>query len=212
MVVERGQALAWYRGPTLIEALESLESGAHRAAAGPLRFPVQLVSRPGAEAPRGYMGRIESGHVLAGSEVLVLPGGRRTRVRSVLAHGASRELAVAGDSVTLVLADELDIARGDLIADAACPPRETNRVEAQLVWLDTEPLRQGARYLVQQHSRRVRATLHTEREVRMNDIARAQLRVHRPLFVDRYEDVLATGALIVVDEVTHRTVAAGLVA
>ncbi|HET7197057.1 MAG TPA: GTP-binding protein [Burkholderiales bacterium] len=211
MVVERGDALAWYRGATLLEALESLDSAAQRAAAGPLRFPVQLVSRPSAAAPRGYMGRIESGHLLAGSEIVVLPGARRTRVRQIVVHGAPRELAVAGDSVTLMLADDLDIARGDLIAEPIRPPRETNAFDATLVWLDREPLRHGARYLLQQHVRRVRATLHAEGEVRMNDIARAELRAHQPLFVDRYEDVPATGAFIVIDEPTHRTVAAGLI-
>src|SRR5882762_1423187 len=117
MVVERGEALPWYTGPTLLERLETLEASSDRAAAGPLRFPVQLVSRPQAGSPRGYMGRLESGHLLTGAEVLVLPGGRRTRVRQILSHGAGREIAVAGDSVTLVLADDIDLARGDLIAD-----------------------------------------------------------------------------------------------
>jgi len=158
------------------------------------------------------MGRIESGNLLTGAEVLVLPGGRRTRVRQIAVHGGSRELAVAGDSVTVALADDLDIARGDLIADAARAPRQASTLEATLVWLDAEPLRNGARYLVQQHVRRVPATLRAAGEVRMNDIAHAELRAHRPLFVDRYEDVAATGAFIVIDEPTHRTVAAGLIA
>ena len=122
----RRQILGWYRGPTLLERLETPAcQRRERGRVGPFRFPVQLVSRPqaspGIGRRRGYMGRIESGHVLAGTEVVLLPSGRRTRVRQILTHGASRELAVAGDSITLVLADDVDIARGDLIADTAQP-------------------------------------------------------------------------------------------
>ena len=211
MVVERGERLGWYEGPTLLELLESLAAGTDFAAAGPLRFPVQLVSKPQGAAPRGYMGRVESGHLLAGAEVTTLPGGRRTRVRQILAHGEPRELAVAGDSVTLVLADELDLTRGDLIADAAQPPREAREVDVTLVWLSHEPLREGGRYLVQQGARRTLARVSAGQAVVLNDIARARLTLHAPLFVDAYEEVRATGALILIDEATNQTVAAGLV-
>jgi sulfate adenylyltransferase subunit 1 len=226
MVVRRGDALGWYTGPTLLERLETLQAGAEQAAAGPFRFPVQLVSRPQAGASRSYMGRIESGHVLAGTEVLVLPSGRRTRVRQIVVHGAEREIAVAGDSVALVLADDVDIARGDLIADAASPPREARSVDVKLVWLGHEPMRPSARYLVQQAVRRVPAKIAEVRSrldiatlqevaadggVRTNDIVRARLSLQAPLFVDVYDAVRATGALILIDEATNHTVAAGLV-
>ncbi len=215
MVVARGARLGWYEGPTLLEHLESLAAGTDLAAAGPLRFPVQLVSKPqGAGSSltaRGYMGRIESGHVIAGAEVATYPGGRRTRVRQILAHGAVRELAVAGDSVTLVLADDLDLTRGDLIADAAQPPREARELEATLVWLGHEPLREGGRYLVQEGARRAPARVSAGDAVALNDIALARLALHAPLFVDAYESVRATGALILIDEATNHTVAAGLV-
>ena len=211
MVVERGESLGWYRGPTLLERLETLESGSEAAAAGPLRFPVQLVSRPQADAPRGYMGRVESGHLLAGSEVALFPGGRRTRVRQILAHGQQRELAMAGDSVTLVLAQDIDLSRGDLIADAARPPLEVHALDATLVWLGHEALRQGGRYLVQHAGRRALARVEAGAAVALNDIAGARLSLHAPLFVDAYESVRATGALILIDEATNQTVAAGLV-
>ena len=212
MVVDRGESLGWYRGPTLLERLETLHAGAEAAAAGPLRFPVQLVSRPQAVAPRGYMGRIESGHVLAGSEVAVFPGGRRTRARQILVHGVQREIAVAGDSVTLVLSDDIDLSRGDLIADPAQPPRETRALEATLVWLGHEALRPGGRYLVQQAARRTLATVAAAAAVGLNDIARARISLRAPLFVDSYEAVRATGSLILIDEATNHTVAAGLIA
>jgi len=226
MVVRRGDAMDWYTGPTLLERLETLRAGTEQAAAAPLRFPVQLVSRPQGSTPRGYMGRIESGHVLAGTEVIVLPSGRRTRIRQIVVHGAEREIAVAGDSVTLVLADDIDIARGDLIVDASAPPREARSLEVRLVWLAQEPMRPGGRYLVQQaarrtlarisevHSRLDIATLQevsAEGGVGANDIVRARLSLQTPLFVDAYESVRATGALIFIDEATNHTVAAGMV-
>src|SRR2546427_10009524 len=101
MVVERGEALPWYTGPTLLERLETLEASSERAAAGPLRFPVQLVSRPQAGSPRGYMGRLESGHLLTGAENLMLPGGPPARGRQILKHRTQPRVAPAGDSVTL---------------------------------------------------------------------------------------------------------------
>jgi sulfate adenylyltransferase subunit 1 len=226
MVVERGQALSWYEGPTLLETLEGLNAAAESAAAGPLRFPIQLVSRPMRDAPRAYMGRIESGHLLAGIEVVALPSGRRTHVRHIFSHDAERELAVAGDSVSIVLADDIDLARGDWLADPANPPRETREIDLTLIWLGAEPLRPGGRYLVQQATRRTPAKLsqvvsrldiHSLEEqaalgeVVMNDVVRAKLTLQTPLYVDRYEAVRTTGAVILIDEATNHTVAAGLV-
>jgi sulfate adenylyltransferase subunit 1 len=215
MVVERGGSgemrLAWYKGPTLLERLETLNAGVESAASEPFRFPVQLVSRPQAGAPRGYMGRIESGHLLAGTEVLLLPSGRRTRVRQILTHDGSRELAVAGDSVTLVLAEDIDLARGDLIAEAVNPPREARSLDATLVWLGHEPLRPGARYLLQQSARRLIAKVQADAPLALNDIGEARLTLSAPLYVDPYDAVRTTGSFILIDEATNHTVAAGLV-
>jgi sulfate adenylyltransferase subunit 1 len=157
------------------------------------------------------MGRIESGYVLAGAPVRVFPAGKETLVRKILTHGAERDVAVAGDSVTLVLADDMDIARGDLIADAALPPREARALDVTLVWLGNEPLRPGGRYIVQQSARRTLAKVSSEVQLKLNGIAQARLALHAPLFVDPYDTVRATGALILIDEATNQTVAAGLV-
>jgi sulfate adenylyltransferase subunit 1 len=211
MVVERGDALGWYKGPTLLERLESFQAGAEQAAAAPFRFPVQLVSRPQGGLPRGYMGRIESGHLLAGTPVTVFPSGKATHVRQILSHGTQREIAVAGDSVTLVLADDVDIARGDLIADTVRPPREARVLDVTLVWLGHDPLRPGGRYIAQQAARRTLAKVSAEDTLKLNDIGQARLTLHAPLFVDPYDTVRATGALILIDEATNQTVAAGLV-
>ena len=226
MVVTRGSELGWFDGPTLLERLESLESAADDALTGPLRLPVQLVSRPQGDAARNYLGRIESGALSVGGEVLVLPAGRHTRVRQITVQGAAREVAVAGDSVSVELAGEIDISRGDLIADAAAAPREARAIDATLVWLDAEPMRPPARYLVQHAGRRTparirevksRRDVHTLEEraaqaaIAVNDIVRATLAVQSAIFVDAYEAVRATGAFILIDEATNRTVAAGMV-
>ena len=225
LVVGRGAALDWFSGPTLLERLESLDSGVEQAAVRPFRLPVQLVSRPQGDAARGYLGRIESGTVSVGDEVQILPSGRRTRVREIRTHGGLLESATAGDSITLVLADDIDIARGDLIAGAEHAPREARALDATLVWLDAEPMRPAARYLVQQATRRTlgrvqevlaRLDVHTLEEqppaaaVHVNDIVRSRIVLQAPFFIDSYDSVRATGSFILIDEATNRTVAAGM--
>ena len=226
MVVSRGPELDWFDGPTLLERLESLDSAADAAAAGTFRFPVQLVSRPQGGSARSYLGRIESGWVSVGDEILVLPGSRRSRVRQINVQGAPSTSALAGDSISMALADDIDIGRGDLLVDPGSAPREAREPEATLVWFDAEPMRPAGRYLVQQAGRRTlgrikevisRRDVQTLEErsaigaVGMNDIVRAMLSLQAPLFVDAYEAVRATGSVILIDEATNRTVAAGMV-
>ena len=224
MVVGRGAALDWFSGPTLLERLETLDSGVEQAALGAFRLPVQLVSRPQGEAARGYLGRIDSGSIAVGDEVQVLPSRRRSRVREIRTHDDALDAAAAGDSITLVLADDIDVARGDLIAGIERAPREARALDATLVWLDAEPMRAGARYLVQQATRRTlgrvqevlaRLDVHTLEEqapapVQVNDIVRARIVLQSPLFIDGYDAVRATGSFILIDEATNRTVAAGM--
>jgi len=183
-------------------------------------------SRNAAENARSYLGRVESGAVAAGDEVLLLPGERRTRIREIHVQAMRSTSARAGDAVAIVLADDLDVARGDLLVDVRSAPRETRQPEATLVWFDTAPMRPKGRYLVQQGARRTlgrikdvisRRDVHTLEErqaagtVAMNDIVRATLSLQAPLFVDAYEAVRATGSFILIDEATNRTVAAGMI-
>ncbi|HYS74926.1 MAG TPA: GTP-binding protein [Burkholderiales bacterium] len=229
-VVERGENMSWYRGPTLLAALEEIDV-ADEADALPFRFPVQLVVRPGAGTDfRGYSGRIESGVLFRGAEVLALPSGRRTVVKDIIRLDGSLPVAVAGDSVTLTLADELDVSRGDLLAAPTLPPRTAKEIEARICWLSAQPLAAralpAARFLLKHTTRSVKARLISIKSrvdvdaleqrakpagLSMNDIAHVALSLAQPLFVDSYELNRATGSFILVDEATNQTLAAGMI-
>ena len=223
MVVDRGEHLPWYAGPTLIELLEAaaLVDG-HQDL--PFRFSVQWVIRPHQDF-RGYAGRVASGRVKVGDALSVLPSGRSSRVKAI--HLGDRQLseAVTGQSITLELGDDLDISRGDLLAEAARPPVSARTLDADLCWLSEAPSRPGGRYLLRHGSRETRAILHgtaqrldlnslqrePEERLAMNDIARLHLKLQQPLPSDAYLENRATGAFILVDESTHATVAAGFI-
>jgi sulfate adenylyltransferase subunit 1 len=226
MVVERGSNMNWYRGPTLLELLEQVDTT--HAAEGALRFPVQLVSRPGKDGTytRGYMGRIEAGRVTVGDAIVVQPGGRRARVEAITTFDGHLESAQAPQSVTLLLDTELDVSRGDLIAHADQPAHVTRSFDAMLCWMDDEPLDASRRYAVQHTTRTTRARIDSINYVldiaaleertgidalAMNDIGRVRIRTHDALALDAYAKRRETGGFIVVDEVTRRTVAAGMV-
>jgi len=228
-VVDRSAHMAWYSGPTLLDVLEQADPGRGEQ---PLRFPVQMVSRPqqGQDAAfRGYMGRIESGSVRPGDRVVVLPGGQETRVKQILAWTGegltTRSAACAPQSVTLVLADELDVSRGDMIAAAAEPPRVAREMEAIVCWMDNSPLDSRRKYLVKHTTRTAKAVIrsvlsrldvNTALEsqpdgLALNDIGRVRLAVQTPLAFDRYRDNRSSGGFILIDESTHHTVAAGMI-
>ena len=222
MVVERGANLGWYRGSTLLEALEGIDAASGDRSL-PLRFPVQYVARG---AQRAYMGRIAAGTVQTGAEVVVLPSGRRTRVKGIHVLSNALESAFLGDSVALSLEDEMDVSRGDMIVDADRRPRPAKAFEAKLCWLAAEPLAAQGRYLLRHTTRTVKARIAAinyrvdvqtlehrplEGEVRMNDIVHATLAVQQPVFVDPYAAGRATGAFILIDETTNQTVAAGMI-
>jgi sulfate adenylyltransferase subunit 1 len=229
MVVERGDRLGWYRGPTLLAHLETVD--VEPRSDEPLRFPVQLVSRPGLPGTyvRGYMGRVESGDVRIGDRVVVLPSGRETTVAGIVTLDGSLETATAPQSITLLLADDIDVSRGDLIARADARPIVAREFEATLCWMDAESLRANGRYLIKHTTRTTKAiidgvvskldvaTLASQvaapgDTLAMNEIGRVRLKVRDPLLLDAYASNKATGAFIVIDEVTNHTVAAGMVA
>jgi sulfate adenylyltransferase subunit 1 len=226
-VVERGTNLGWWSGPTLLELLEAAPA-AHTERAEPLRFPVQWVCRPQRTEHhdfRGFTGRVEAGAVAVGDEVLHLPSGRSTRVREIRLGEALLDDAVAEQSVTLVLEDELDVSRGDMLVHPGAAPAATRKVDATLCWLSEAPLSTARRYLVRHTTRETKAQIaeiawrvdlaDLERKpatgLAMNDIGRVSLRLAQPIFADPYAQSRATGAFVIVDEATHDTVGAGMI-
>jgi sulfate adenylyltransferase large subunit len=222
-VVERGEGMPWYDGPTLLEHLETVEIAGDRDLEH-RRFPVQWVIRPMADEYhdyRGYAGQVAGGVWRAGDEVLVLPSGRRTTVAAV-----EPETAVPGMAATVQLADDLDVGRGDMLADPDAPPTVARELEATVCWMAEKPLEPRTKLAVKQTTRSVRAVvdelvsvvdIHTLEDrpgperLELNDIARVRLRLSEPLAVDTYEENRATGAFILIDEATNDTVAAGMV-
>ena len=232
MLVERGENLGWYSGPTLLEILETARA-AHAAHDEAFRFPVQYVCRPHQSADpklhdyRGFMGRVESGTIARGDEIVVLPSGQHSRVRDIQLGGVPLLSAQAEQSVTLLLGDEIDISRGDMIVRGGDEKSAlvTRRIEAMLCWLGGSPLDAGRKYLIRQTTRDARGLLDgiayrldinslqqvPAEGLRMNDIARVAFKLAQPLVVDRYAENRATGAFIVIDESSNNTVGAGMI-
>jgi len=230
MVVERGAALDWYQGPTLLEILENAPL-AHSEHGEPFRFPVQYVCRPQDSANpalhdyRGFMGRVESGAVRAGDAVTVLPSGLSTTVKAVQLGGVDIDAAATEQSVTLLLGDEIDVSRGDMIAARDALPAAKKELEAIVCWFSETPLDRARTYLIRHTAREVKAKLTAivhkldvntlERlpaeKLTMNDIARVQFKLAQPVFADPYADNRATGAFIVIDESNNNTVGAGMI-
>jgi sulfate adenylyltransferase large subunit len=226
-VVERSELISWYDGPTLLEHLETVEIASDRNLEE-RRFPVQWVIRPMAEEwhdYRGYAGQVASGVWRAGDDVLVLPSGRRSRVASVDTADGPIELAVPPMSVTIRLEDDLDVGRGDLLADPSDPPMAARELEARICWMSETPLEPRSRLAIKAGTRWSRAIvdgiasvvdMETLDEVpaermELNDIGVVRLRLAEPLPVDPYERNRATGAFVLAAEATNDTVAAGMV-
>jgi len=222
-IVERGERTIWYQGPTLLEHLESIPL-TPRDALESLRFPVQIVIRPDAKF-RGFAGRVASGVVRPGDNVLALPSGRKTRVRSIVSYDGDLPEAFAPMSVTLQLEDEIDLGRGDMLVSPENNPRMSRRFRAMVVWLHGTPLEVNRTYLVKHTARqtKIRAlrirhrvninTLEQEQatQLNMNDIASVDFETHIPLFFDPYASNRATGSFILIDAVSNATVGAGMI-
>jgi len=227
MVVERGERLGWYTGPTLLELLEAAPA-AHTERREAFRFPVQWVCRPQTAEHhdfRGFAGRVESGEIAVGDAVRVLPSGRETRVKEIRLGEVRLARAESEQSVMLVLEDEVDVSRGDLLARPDDAPEPTRRLDAVLCWLSERPLSPQRRYLVRHTTRESKAQLAEiawrvdlaaleqvpAETLAMNDIGRVSLRLAAPIAADPYVSSRATGAIIVVDEATNDTVGAGMI-
>jgi sulfate adenylyltransferase subunit 1 len=225
MVVERGGNLDWYEGPTLLQILETVDVE-RKLAEAPFRFPIQYVARPTATLPRCYMGRIESGSIAVGDAVTVLPSGASSRVREIRGYDGTRARAGLHAAVTLVLADAIDISRGDMLVHRNASPACRRDLDATLCWLSETPLDSRRNYFLRHTTREVRARIDgidhlwdvatqarqpAPDTLRMNDIGRVELTLAQPVFADRYADNRATGSFVLIDETTNNTVAAGLI-
>lgn len=230
MIVDRGERLDWYQGPTLIDLLEGATT-AHVEHEECFRFPVQFVCRPQDSANpelhdyRGFMGRVESGVITVGDAVTVLPAGRETRVKDIQVMGNSLPSAFAEHSVTLLLDDEIDISRGDMIVKTGELPIVARQFDAMLCWLSESPLDPRRKYLIRHTTRDSKAMLagiefrmdintmahQAAEKLAMNDIAKVSFKLAQPIFADRYAENRGTGAFIVIDESSNNTVGAGMI-
>jgi bifunctional enzyme CysN/CysC len=217
-------ATPWYDGPSLIAHLETVELDKQADAARPLRMPVQWVNRPSA-AFRGFAGTLASGTVRPGDAVRLMPSARTTSIARIVALGGDRAQAVAGESVTLTFADEVDCSRGDLVCAAQAPPQVADRFEATLVWMADEPLVPGRGYWLKLATQTVTATVQPPKHVlnvnsqehlaaktlELNAIGVAEVATDRAIVFEPYADSRTLGGFILIDKASNATVAAGLI-
>lgn len=214
-------ATPWYRGPSVLEHLESVDVS--RDAAGPgLRLPVQWVNRPHQDF-RGFAGTIAAGAVHPGDEIVALPSGRRSRVQRIVTADGDLDRAVAGQAVTLTLDDELDISRGDVIAAAQQPGQVADQFAAHLLWMDSKPLLPGRFYWLKLGARTVSASISeikhkvdvntqaqlAAKQLELNEVAYCNLNLDQPIAFEAYRDNRELGSFILIDRQTNATVAAG---
>ncbi len=221
-VAARSPHTPWYQGPTLFEALESVEVE-DRLQAAPFRFPVQWVNRPSQDF-RGFAGLIAGGSVAAGDKVRILPSGRETVVARIVTRDGDLASAVAGQSVTLTLAEEVDVSRGDVISSVAQPAGVADQFEATVIWMGDQPMLPGRPYLFKigtatvggslvhlKHQLNIDTLEHTAaRTLSLNDIGVCTVNLDRRVAFDAYADNRDTGGFIVIDRITNATVGAGL--
>jgi bifunctional enzyme CysN/CysC len=213
----------WYIGPSLIEHLEAVELDAEAAQAKPFRMPVQWVNRPNLDF-RGFAGLIATGTVKPGDAIRVVPSGKTSTISRIVTMDGDLDEAVAGQSVTLCLADEIDCSRGDVISVAGDPPQAADQFEAGVVWMDDEPLIPGRAYWLKLGTQTVSATIQPPKYIvnvntmehlaaktlELNAIGVANLSTERPLVFEPYADSRTLGGFILVDKLTNATVAAGM--
>ena len=222
-VVSKSKKMSWYEGTTLLHNLENLNITADRNLVD-FRFPVQYVVRPNADF-RGFAGKIVSGTITPSEEVVVLPSGQTTSVKSIVTYDGELKEAFAPQSVVLTLNDEVDVSRGDMIVRRKNLPQIETKLEAIICWMDDNPMKTGTSFIMKHTTRSVRAiiknivyridvnTLHRDNVdmFSLNDIGRVEITLAAPVFFDPYKINHATGRFILIDPLTDRTVAAGMI-
>jgi bifunctional enzyme CysN/CysC/sulfate adenylyltransferase subunit 1 len=222
-VVTPSARMPWYKGPTLLEYLETAPLAAAETT-GPMRFPVQLVLRPDANF-RGFAGQVARGTLRAGDRVMALPSRRESVVRRIVTYDGDLAAAAYPQSVTVELEDEIDLSRGEMLVDAAALPEVSHRFRAMVVWMHEEPLAVGRTYFAKHTTRTVRATVRridfrvdvnsldqrASDSIAMNEIAEVEFETNLPLFYDSYGVCRWTGSLILIDALTNATVGAAMI-
>jgi sulfate adenylyltransferase subunit 1 len=227
-VVDKSKTMKWYKGKTLLSLLESIDI-VNDQNLNDVRFPVQYVIRPMSHEYhdyRGYAGRIAGGVIRKGDEIMVLPGGQRSRIKSIDTAEGTLSEAFAPMSVTLTLEDEIDISRGDMIVRTENQPETTQDLELMVCWLTDKKLQPNGKYLIKHTSKDVRCVIkevqykvnistlektEDDKAVGLNDIAKLSIRTTAPLVVDKYEKNRNTGSIILIDEASNVTVGAGMI-
>ena len=227
-VVDRSKNMLWYEGATLLNTLETIHIASDRNFID-CRFAVQTVIRPHSNEHhdfRGYAGRIDGGVYKPGDDVLILPSGYLTKIKTIYVDGKEIDEAYSPMSVTITLADELDISRGDMIVRPNNQPTMEQDIDVMFCWLNKKDLRPRAKYYIRHSTNEAKAlirdikykidinTLHRiedDKVIKMNDLFRATIRVTKPLLHDPYKKNKSTGSMILVDEFTNETVAAGMI-
>jgi len=215
--------MPWYDGPTLMQYLETVEVDHEYAQRGPFRLPIQWVNRPDLDF-RGFSGRIVSGSVSPGTQVRVLPSGRESQVARIVTHDGDLDLAVAGQSITLTLKDEIDISRGDVLVTSNAPAPVADQFETTIVWMGEDPMLPGRPYRMKIGAKTVAATLATPKHkvnvntlehlaaktLELNEIGVCNLHLDQPVAFDPYADNREMGAFILTDRLSNATVGAGM--
>ncbi|MBW0145679.1 sulfate adenylyltransferase subunit CysN [Sphingomicrobium clamense] len=231
-IAENSAAMDWYDGPHLLEILETveLEADSDEAASGAFRMPVQWVNRPNQDF-RGFAGQIAGGRVRPGDEVRIVPSGKTSRIERIVTMDGDLDEAIAGQSVTLTLEDEVDCSRGDVIADAKDPPQAADQFEASLVWMDEEAMLPGRGYWLKTGTETVTARVQppkyrvdvntldelAAKTLELNEIGVVEIATNRDIPFEPYKDEeggppnRSLGGFILIDKMTNRTVAAGMI-
>jgi bifunctional enzyme CysN/CysC len=223
-ITSRSIHTGWYSGPTLMAYLETVSVDLDAAQELPLRLPVQWVNRPNLDF-RGLAGTIASGTLKAGDAIRVMPSGKASRVKDIIVYQDSLDSAIAGQALTITLEDELDISRGDVICDPQSPPTVADQFQAQLVWMDDEPMHPGRSFwlkcgakVVNARVTRIKHQLNVNTldklaadKLTLNAVATCNMSTDAPLVFDPYVENKATGGFILIDRLTNNTVAAGMI-
>ncbi|WP_287199137.1 sulfate adenylyltransferase subunit CysN, partial [Mesorhizobium sp.] len=222
-VSSRSDKTEWYSGPTLIEHLETV-SVDEAVVELPFRFPVQYVNRPNLDF-RGFAGTIASGSVSTGDEVVVAKSGKSAHVRRIVSHGGDLSQAVAGQAITLVLDDEVEVSRGNMLVSPAARPQVADQFAANIVWFDEHALLPGRSYILRTETDQTSATVtdlkyrvnvndfahEAAKSLEMNEVGICNISTRAPIAFDTFAENRTTGAFILIDRITNATVGAGMI-